>query len=604
MASTIKLSDYVIEFIVKLGVKHVFMVPGGGAMHLNNSIGGRPEIEFVGNLHEQASAMATETYAKMTDAIGVALVTTGPGGTNTVTGVAGAWLDSTPCLFISGQAKRPDLKGNSGIRQGGVQEVDIVSIISPITKYAVMVMEPETIRYHLERAVHIATSGRPGPVWVDIPLDVQAAEIDPVKLQGFTPDEPYVTADAVCLKEQVARAIELFNASERPVLLVGNGLRLAHAQPDFQELQQLLQAPVLATWLAADLFAQEEEFVIGRPGGVAPRGVNFALQNSDFLLSIGSRIDNTITGYAPDRFARGAKKVMVDVDAAELRKLEKYFALPVCADARVFIRELLAQAGKLVSRDRTAWIDRCQKWKHTYPVVQPEHRNPNQLVSTYYFSEILSEELKENELIVPGSSGAGIEILQLAFKLKRGQRLFQTSALGSMGNALPSAIGACLGGNRRETICIDGDGGFQFNIQELATIHRLNLPIKIFVLNNAGYSSIRTSQQRWFGRLTCADATSGLTLPDISKVAAAYGLGTARIANQSNLRAEVRAVLDRKGPVVCDVVSIPDEARMPSLASAQRADGSLYSKPLEDLWPFLSREEFLANMIVPPLPEE
>ena len=448
-----KLSDYVIEFIVKLGVKHVFMVPGGGAMHLNDSLGLRPEIESIGNLHEQASAMAAETYAKMTENIGVALVTTGPGGTNTVTGVAGAWLDSTPCLFVSGQAKRPDLKGNSGIRQGGVQEVDIVSIISPITKYAVTVMEPETIRYHLERAMHIATRGRPGPVWVDIPLDVQAAEIDPSKLQGFTAEEPSVTLDESRLKEQVARAIELFNASERPVILVGNGLRLAHAQTDFRELQQRLQSPVLATWLAADLFAEKEEFFIGRPGGVAPRGVNFALQNSDFLLSIGSRIDNTITGYAPDRFARGAKKVMVDVDASELRKLEKYLEMSVCTDALAFIREFLAQTGKLVPRNRTAWINRCQKWKHAYPVVQPEHRNPDQLVSTYYFSEILSEELKENDLIVPGSSGAGIEILQLAFKLKRGQRLFQTSALGSMGNGLPSAIGACLGGDRRETMC-------------------------------------------------------------------------------------------------------------------------------------------------------
>lgn len=604
MSSTIKLSHYVIEFIAKLGAKHVFMVPGGGAMHLNDSIGRRSDIEAVGNLHEQASAMAAETYAKMTDSIGVALVTTGPGGTNTVTGVAGAWLDSTPCLFVSGQAKRPDLKGNSGVRQGGVQEVDIVAIVSPITKYAVMVMEPATIRYHLERAVYVATSGRPGPVWVDIPLDVQAAEIEPDKLPGFTPDPASATADHARLKEEVARAIELFNASERPILLVGNGLRLAHAQAEFRALQKLLHTPVLATWLATDMFAQDEEFFIGRPGGVAPRGVNFALQNSDFLLSIGSRIDNTITGYAPERLARGAKKAMVDVDAAELRKLEKYLELPVCADARAFIREFLAQAGNLVLRDRSAWYDRCQQWKHRYPVVQPEHRDSNQLVSTYYFAEILSEELKENEIIVPGSSGAGIEILQLAFKLKRGQRLFQTSALGSMGNALPSAIGACLGGNRRETVCIDGDGGFQFNIQELATIYRLNLPIKIFVLNNSGYSSIRTSQRRWFGRLTCADSTSGLTLPDITKVAAAYGLGTARIANQSNLRAEVRAVLDRQGPVVCDVVSIPDEARMPSLASAQRADGSLYSKPLEDLWPFLDREEFRSNMIVAPLPEE
>jgi acetolactate synthase-1/2/3 large subunit len=365
----------------------------------------------------------------------------------------------------------------------------------------------------------------------------------------------------------------------------------------------LLGVPILATWLAVDLLAYDDDLFIGRPGTVAPRGVNFALQNADFVLTIGSRIDFTITGYAPERLARAAKKVMVDVDPAEIGKLSKYIDLPVCTDARAFILELLAQKNSIKSKKRSTWLARCKEWKIKYPVVLTEHRNSDQRVSTYYLAEILSQELKENEFIVSGSSGAGIEIFQHALKMKMGQRLFHTTALGAMGYGLPAAIGACIAGGRHETICVDGDGGIQMNIQELATVQRLGLPIKFFILNNDGYSSIRTSQKRWFGRLTGADATSGLTLPDISKVAIAYGLPTARIENQRNLRSQIRAVLDTPGPVVCDVISIPDEARMPSLASAQRADGSLFSKPLEDLWPFLDREEFLANMIISPIQE-
>ena len=596
-----KLSDYVVEFIADAGVKHIFMVPGGGAMHLNDSLGRSDRLEYICNLHEQASAMAAETYAKATGGLGVALVTTGPGGTNTVTGVAGAWLDSTACLFVSGQVKRPDMKGDTGVRQMGVQEVDIVAIVKPITKYAVTVMEPETIRFHLERAVHLATTGRPGPVWIDIPLDVQAAEIDPETMTGFVPTA--TVSRNPDLKGQVAAVIDLLNASERPILLAGNGIRLARATPDFLELADRLALPVLATWLTVDFFPYDRDIFIGRPGTVAPRGPNFALQNSDFLLAIGSRIDFTITGYAPERLARAAKRIMVDIDPAELGKLKPYATLSICADAGDFIREMLAQMESIRPKDRSPWMERCQDWKAKYPIVQPEHRQPDQAVSTYYLAEILSQELKENEMIVSGSSGAGIEIFQHALRMKAGQRLFHTTALGSMGYGLPAAIGACLGAGRRETICVDGDGGIQMNIQEYATVRRLNLPIKFFILNNDGYSSIRTSQQRWFGRLTGADATSGMTLPDIGAVAAAYGLQTVRIGDQRDLRGQVRAVLDMPGPVVCDVVSLPEEARMPSLASAQRKDGSMYSKPLEDLWPFLDREEFLANMIVAPVEE-
>lgn len=597
-----KLSDYVIDFLIRRGVKHVFMLPGGGAMHLNDSLGARAgEIEFICNLHEQASAMAAETYAKAIRGLGVCMVTTGPGGTNTVTGVAGAWLDSTPVLFISGQAKRPDLKGDSGVRQVGLQEVDIVSVVSPLTKYAVTVMNPEKIRMILEKAVYEAIHGRPGPVWIDIPLDVQAATIDPDTLEPFIPPS---RVESVGLSEKVSRTIELLNQSERPLTITGNGIRLAHAEGEFRKLIDLLQIPILATWLAVDLFSYDDPLYLGKPGTVAPRGVNFALQNCDLLLVIGSRLDMTLTAYAPQHLARGAKKVMVDIDPAELRKLASYTEVSIEADAGDFLREFLNQGAAVQKRDRSAWWDRCLTWKKAWPIVEDSMRKPDQLVSVYNLGDILSEELKEDELIVSGSSGSGIEIFQHVLRLKKGQRLFHTTALGSMGYGLPAAIGACIGAGLRETVCVDGDGGIQMNIQELATVEHLGLPIKLFILSNEGYSSIRTSQKRWFGRVTAADASTGMKLPDITKVAAAYGLPTHRITDQANLRDEVRKVLDTPGPIVCEVCCQPEEPRVPSTASGQRKDGSLYSKPLEDLWPFLDREEFLANMIVPALPEE
>lgn len=596
-----KLSDYVIQFIEAQGVKHVFMVPGGGAMHLNDSLGQSTALTWVSNLHEQASAMAAETYAKATGNLGVALFTTGPGGTNAITGVAGAWLDSTPCLFISGQVKRPDLKGRSGVRQMGVQEVDIVSAVKAMTKYAKLITDPDSIRYELEKAVYLALSGRPGPVWIDIPLDVQAATVDPSKLKGFRlPPRRRAPAN---LPQDIAKIVDFIAASERPLILAGNGVRLARAQTAFKSLARELKIPVLLTWLAIDMYGHDEDNLIGKPGTVAPRGVNFALQNADLLLVIGARLDFTITGYAPERLARGAKKVMVDIDPAEIAKLARYLELGICCDAGDFIAALAGATANTAQPERAAWHRRCLDWKERYPVLLPEHAVNHGKVSTYYLADCLSELLPENAAVVSGSSGAGIEIFQHALRLKRGQRLYHTTALGAMGYGLPGAIGACLGSERRETILVDGDGGIQLNIQELATIQRLQLPIKIFVLNNDGYSSIRTSQERWFGRQTGADSRSGLTLPDIVPLAEAYGLPAMRIPDQHNLLEQLKRVLDRPGPVVCDVVCRPDEARVPSLSSAQRADGSLYSKPLEDLWPFLPRDEFYANMIVAPMDE-
>jgi acetolactate synthase I/II/III large subunit len=624
-----KLSDYVVKFVAGLGIRDVFLVTGGGAMHLNNSLAAEPRIRAICNSHEQASAICAEGYAKATNGLGVCMVTTGPGGTNAVTGVAGAWCDSTPTLFLSGQVKRPDRMfapdGTPlGMRQLGVQEIDICSIVRPITKYAVTILEPLDIRYHLEKAVWLALHGRPGPVWIDIPLDVQASPIpEPEALRGFDPANPaeyspvefspaeYRPAEqghpvegSSDLVAEVAQFIEQLNLSERPLLFAGNGIRLARAEKEFEELRKLLRVPTVATWCAADLVPSSDPTFVGRPGSLAARGANFALQNSDLLLAIGVRLDFAITGYAPHNLAREAHKAAVDIDAAELKKLAPYLQQPICADAKAFLTELLHQRDSIQAKDRSPWDARCAGWKTRYPVVTDEHRKPEGLVSIFNLAEVLGNAVSPEDRLVVGSSGSGIEIYLFAVPTLHSQRLYHTAGLGSMGFAVPTAIGVAIANPGREVIAVDGDGGFQFNIQELETIHRLQLPIKFFVLNNDGYSSIRASQKAYFGAASIgADRNTGLTIPNLSRVAAAYGLGTHVIADQTNLAAEIRKVLDMSGPVVCDVHVLPDEVRAPRLQSYQKPDGSFISKPLEDLFPFLSRQEFLENMIVKPLEE-
>jgi len=596
-----KLSDYVIDFIARQGVRQVFLVPGGGAMHLNDSLANCAAIEPICNLHEQASSIAAEAYAKATNGLGVALVTTGPGSTNAVTGLAGAWLDSTPCLFLSGQVKRADRMfapdGTPlGVRQIGVQEVDIVSIVASLTKYAVTVVDPQSIRHHLEKALHLATSGRPGPVWLDIPLDVQATPIDPETLLAFA-GERHEEQRTGTLAAHVREVVAALNRAERPLLLVGNGVRLAHAELELRELIGVLDVPLETTWLAIDLIEADHPLFVGRPGAVAPRGANFAVANCDLLLSIGARLDRVVTGFAPERFAHKAHKVMVDVDRSELRKMGESVSHPICADAGDFIRELLAQRGDLAPRRRDDWKQRCTDWKQRYPVVVPEYCVPSGPVSVYNFAKLMSEELAEGDYIVSGSSGSAIELFLLAFDVKAGQRVFHTTALGSMGFGIAAAVGASLAGHRKRTVCVDGDGGFLFNIQELETVARLKLPITFFVLNNDGYASIRASQSNYFGepKIGC-DAATGQTLPDICRVAAAFGIATDRIADQTDLRSDIRRVLAHSGPLVCDVTVVRDEVRAPRLSSVQLPDGSFVSAPLEDLWPFLERDEFAANM--------
>lgn len=593
----IKLSDYLMDFVANLGVETVFLLPGGGCMHLVDSLGRNQRINYVCCLHEQAAAIAADGYAQLRNDLGVALVTTGPGGTNAITGVAASWIDSTPVLIISGQVKRRDMMTGKGVRQMGVQEIDIVSLVKPITKYAVTITEPQTVRYHLEKAVYLAKSGRPGPVWIDIPLDVQASTVDESMLQGFEPEAQQKKNSSRELKSVIKRVIELLNNSQRPVILAGRGIRLARAERDFLTLIEKLKIPVLLTWRLVDILPEEHELNFGRPGTIASRYANFILQKSDLLITIGARLDLVQIGYDYRRFAPEAKKVIVDIDENEIRKIDTVIELPVVADAGDFVKEFLNQIDSVKNVNREQWLQRCKHWKEKYPVILPEYLKNTEPVNTYALIDTLSELLTEDDLIVPGSSGSCSEITYQAFRIKGGQRLINSPGLGSMGFGLPQSIGVCIASGRKRTVCIVGDGGLQHNIQELETLKRLNLPIKLFVLNNNGYGAIRNTHRRFFeGRLVCCDPSSGLTLPDTCKIARAYGLKAMKISNQRRLVDKVRDVIETPGPVVCEVLIDPDLQTAPRLSSRVLEDGSIVSSSLEDLCPFLEKDELEGEM--------
>ncbi len=592
-----KLSDYVAQRIAGVGVKHVFLLAGGGSMHLVDSFGRCSEIDYVCNLHEQACSIAAEAYGQYTNNLGVALVTTGPGGTNAISGLAGAWLDSTPCLFISGQVKRADLIGDRGVRQMGFQELDIVRIVESITKYAVTVTDPLSIRYHIDKALHLAGSGRPGPVWIDIPLDVQSAVIDESKLNGY--GEQARSGDRKQLEKQVGAAIDLLNRSERPVMLIGNGVRLGKCLDELESLLDVLHVPVLTTWKTADILPDDHPSYIGRPGSVGQRAANFAQQNSDWILVLGARLDLGQTGYNHRNFAPAAAKVIVDIDPAEIRKMHMEIDVPICTDAKAAVQEFIRQAGAVVRRERSTWWKRCRDWKARYPVVLPEYWEEPEGVSTYVLVDVLSDEMSEQDLLVPGSSGTCSEVTMQAFRVKSGIRILNTQGLGSMGFGISASIGACLASGRKRTVCVDGDGGFQMNIQELETVRRLNLPIKFFILNNKGYGSIQATQKNYFdGFFVGSNEESGMSLPNITRVAEAFGLKIANINSHQNIRERIREILQAEGPLVCEVMISPNQATAPRVSSVKKEDGTMSSLPMEDMWPYLDREEFAANMLI------
>ena len=591
-----KLSDYVVSFIQKQGVKDIFLLPGGGCIHLIDSIG-KSSINFICNLHEQACSIAADAYGQYTNNLGVCVVTTGPGGTNAMTGLAAAWLDSTPMLVISGQVQKKDMVRGRGTRQIGFQEINMVDLVNPITKYAEVVRYAEDIKYHLEKALFLARNGRSGPVWVDIPLDIQAATVNENSLKGFIPNLYNITKDNR-LRNIVSNIIDDLNKAERPVILAGNGIRLSGSIDKFKSLSEALKIPVLLTWKAIDFLEETNPLFVGRPGGVGQRGANFSQQNSDFFISIGARLDHGQTAYQNKYFAREAVKVIVDVDNNEIKKLDMDIKYPVNFGAEEFIDEFLRQKEKINTNVKD-WLSQCKLWQRKYPVVLPKHWEGGDHVSNYAFIDALSDELPEDSLIVPGSSGGCSEVTMQAFRIKKGMRMFNSEGLGPMGFGIAAAIGGCVASGGKDTICIDGDGGFIMNIQELETVGRLNLPIKFFVLNNDGYVSIRNTQNSHFdGNLVASGRSSGLTLPSLKKNAAAYDMPYRTIKTNIGLGDSIREVLDMKGPVVCEVMLSPTHVTEPKTSVYKKKDGSFTARPMEDLAPFLDREEFNSNMLI------
>lgn len=593
MPSPYRVADYIADFIAGQGVEHVFLLPGGGAMHLNDAVGKHPRLEVVACHHEQAAAIAAEAYCRINENLGVAMVTTGPGATNAITAVAGAWIESVPLLVISGQVKRADLLRGAPLRQKGVQEVDIVSVVEPITKYAVTIERPEDIRRQLERAVFLARDGRAGPVWIDVPLDVQGAPIAPDTLEGWQSDVAPIAALDPALLAQVRSLLE---GAQRPLILAGHGVRLSGAATAFRELVEALGVPLVSTWNAMDLLPYEHPLYVGRPGVVALRAPNFAIQNADLLIAIGCRLDNIITAYAPRDFARNARRVVVDVDTNEIAKLDMDIEVAVTSDAGAFIAALAASLGGADFRC-PQWLERCSDWKARYGVNDGKPFPASGPISHFQFADALSDAVPTNTLVSTGSSGLAVEVFYTVFRNRPGQRVFLTSGLGAMGYGLPAAIGACFANGRRPMVAVESDGSLQLNIQELATLRGFDLPICLVVMNNGGYASIRNTQRNYFeSRYVGTGPEAGLWMPDLEEVARAYQLPFKRISDAAELTQGLTEAMAQPRPMIVEVMLLNDEALSPKVAAIPQTDGSMTSMPLEDMSPLLPLTVLEAEM--------
>lgn len=596
----VKVSDYIFSFIAALGVSDVFAVSGGGAMHLVDSLGGNSELNYIAVHHEQSAAMAAEGYARVSGKPGVVLVTSGPGGTNAITGVCGGWIDSIPMIVISGQVTSHTLIGDSGLRQFGIQESDIVTLVKSVTKYAVTVKDAADIKYHLQKAAHLAMTGRSGPVWLDIPLDVQSKLVDIEGLRGFVPEHELLGVGFVPeLGVKVESVVSMLTVAKRPVLIVGNGVRLAHAEKEFLELADTLGIPVITSWTASDMIPFNHPLFVGRSGIMGDRAGNFTVQNADLILVVGSRMSIPQVGYNYSVFAREAKKIIVDIDKIEMSKPSTLFDVKIEADAKDFILMLSARM-KDEALCVTDWVRRCISWKKKYPVCLPEYEEQKTFINSFYFVDVLAEKLG-NEAVVVTDMGTSFTCTMQSFKIKSRQRLFTSSGHSSMGFGLPGAIGACFASHREKTICISGDGGLQMNIQELQTLVEYKLPVILFVLNNRGYLTIKLMQQNHFGRYVGSDPSSGVSCPDIIALAKAYGIDSLRVNNNTELLVNIDKILAAEGPFICEIMMAEDQPLIPRVSSLKKPDGTIISKPLEDLYPFLEREEFMSNMIVKPV---
>lgn len=599
----ITVADYISKRLFELtGSKHCFFLAGGGIMHLIDSYGNAKNLIPIPMLHEQAAVIAADSYGRLNNTIGVCTVTSGPGGTNAITGVAGSWLESTPLLIISGQVSRATWKWNSGVRQLGFQEIDIIPLVKNITKYSKTILEPEKIRFHLEKAVFLSRNGRPGPVWLDIPLDVQAALVDEENLKPFDAgNNEFVLKNKDNVRFYANSILNELKEARRPLLFGGHGIKLSDSREKFLELISLLNIPVQTSWNGTDLIQDDHPLFFGRPNSYGPRASNITIQNADLIISFGSRLGLQNIGYNYSSFARSAKLIMIDLDKNELLKhtLNPYIAINL--DVKDVISELIEIVRKAKQKyDYSDWINYCKKIKSKFPIVTPEHLAEKVYTDPYVFFDVLADIAKPGDVIIPASSGTSFTTSHQVFRIKKDQKFYTWKGLAAMGYDIPAAIGACFANNKQQVITIVGDGGMQLNMQELQVIRHNRLPVKIFVFNNDGYQSIRVTQNSYFdGHLVGCGPESGVTLPDFEKIALLYDLKYLRIANNKELAEKIALVLDEKGPVLCEVLVHPDKKLIPKLSSYKKENGRMESRPLEDLEPLLDRDILKSIMINP-----
>lgn len=614
-----KVSDYIGTMLAEQGVSQVFTVTGGGAMHLNDALGHQEGLTCLYSHHEQACAMAAESYARIHNRIGVVCVTTGPGGTNAITGVVGGWLDSIPMLVLSGQVRYDTTARWSGvgIRAMGDQEFDITKSVSCMTKYSEMVIDPLKIRYCLEKAIYLAYSGRPGPTWLDIPLDVQGAFVETEQLEGFDPVCFERSSEGQGLPEKVSdetvkTIIEKIRQAKRPVLNAGNGIRIAGAYPIFDRVVKKLGIPVVTGWNSQDCMCTDDPLYVGRGGGMGDRPGNFAIQNSDLVFSVGSRLSIRQVGYRYRTWAREAYTIVNDIDQEELKKPSVHVDMPVHAHAKDLLEAMDRVLGEEVLFDGgqglpgMTWSQTCRMWKEKYPVVLEKHLDmrDDKEANVYALVQELSSRLKENQITVVGNGSACV-VGGHAYIIKKGQRFISNSAIASMGYDLPAAIGACMADHSQDIILLTGDGSIQMNLQELQTIIHHNMPIKIVLINNGGYHSIRQTQKNFFGEPLVGIGVDShdLSFPDMEKLATAYGYPYVSAHHNRELAEAIEKTLAVSGPVICEIFVTMDQNFEPKSAGKRLDDGTMVSPPLEDLSPFLSEEEMNYNMIIPRIKE-
>ena len=590
----IKLSDYIIQFLVEHGVKDIFLASGGGIMHLLDSIGRNPRIQYYCNYHEQASAVAAEGYARMTGRIGACMGTTGPGAVNLLSGVVASWVDSVPLLAISGQVRSDLIADYSHVRQVGPQEGNAVAMSKPVTKYSASIREPRCIRYHMERALYEATTGRPGPVWIEVPVDIQGVQVDEQELSAFRAPEPAEahTSDVASAARAILDGLE---AAKRPVIIPGNGIHYSGSRELLRRFVEQVNVPVLLPFTSKDLFEEDHPLQFGVFGGTGQRRANFAVQNCDYLLALAAGLNVQKIGFNIAGFAPKARKVVIDIDAGQLTHQMLKPSLGIQLEIHGLLTELLSQLQDRKLNVKARWLDACNRWKQRYPIMTEDYYKDINHVNTYMFMDRLSDKLAPEDAVVTGN---GIDVVSYyqAFRTKIGQRTI-TTGWGSMGWDLPNAIGACIGNNKRPTICVTGDGSLQWNIQEMLTARHYDLPIKLFVFNNRGYTCIRSTQANLFeGRFVGADRRSGVSNPDFRLMAEAYGWNYLALAKPQEISEKIDTALRLSGPTLCEVNVAAEQGVSPKASAFRREDGTLDSRPLEDMAPFLPREEVYENM--------